>query len=181
MKRPFRLAVLAPSFVMLTVSLSAARDQGGQHFGTIMRWFRRGLPLAVEGIMLVGSARLAYTLLSNQGYFDRVPGPYDWLVGFGAPYSFEWVWGMVAGSAALLKGIGLFLCLTYRRDPVMLDLGYGIRMLGWLASCIVWGAFSASLSIWDPLALTSIASSCALGMALWGLLMGPAMPDDDIG
>lgn len=151
------------------------------HFGTVITWFRRGLPLAVEIIMLLGSARLAATLLTNQGYFERFPGPYGWLVSHGAPFSLEWVWGMAAGSSALLKALGIFLCLAYRREPIMLDLGYGVRLFGWLASCMVWGAFSFSLTVWDPLAYVSIASSCALGLALWGLLMGPAMPDEHLG
>ena len=166
---------------MVTVTIAVVRQRARQHCGSMMRWFRRGLPMAVEAIMLIGSARLAYTLLSNQDYFERFPGPYDWIVSHGPPYSFEWAWGMAAGVAALLKALGLFLCAFYRRDPVVRDLGYGVRLLGWLASFIVWGSFSLSFSIWDPFAYASIASSLGMGLAFWGLFIGPAMPDDDIG
>lgn len=164
--------------VMLAV---VERLQATKRVGAMMGWFRRGLPLAVEVMMLLGSGRLAVTLLGNQGYFERFPEAYSWLVGHGTPCSLEWFWGLLAAGSALLKALGIVVCLTYRRDQMMMDLGYGMRLFGWLGAALVWGAFSASLTVWDPLAYTSIASSLALALALWGLLMGPAMPDDDIG
>lgn len=169
------------TMVNVHVTIALVRAQAIGHLGSAMSWFRRGLPIAVELIMLLGSARLAVTLLGNQNYFERFPAVYDWLVGHGAPFCYEWFWGLLAGGAALLKAAGIALCLMYRRDPVMMDLGYGMRLFGWLASSIVWVSFSVCLTIWDPLAYASIASSCAMGLALWGLLMGPTMPDDEIG
>lgn len=168
------------TMVNVHVTFALIRHQTVERFGSVMTWFRRGLPIAVELIMLFGSARLAATLMANQNYFERFPDAYAWLTSHGAPFEYEWFWGLFAGGAALLKVVGLALCLIYRRDPVMADLGYGMRLFGWLASCLVWGAFSISLTVWDPLSYAAIASSCALALALWGLLMGPAMPDEDL-
>lgn len=168
------------TMVNVHVTLALARQQACGRFGSMMAWFRRGLPIAVELIMLLGSARLAITLLNNQGYFERFPDQYAWLVSHGSPFCFEWFWGLLAAGASVMKVMGLLLCMLFRRDPVMADLGYGMRLFGWLASCMVWGAFTMSLTIWEPLAYGSIASSCAFGLALWGLLMGPTMPDDDV-
>jgi hypothetical protein len=142
-------------------------------FLAVKRW----MPLLLEIAVTLASFRMALILLSNQGYFERFPNFFGWLVRNTIPY--EWAWGALAMGAALCKAVGMIF-LVGRRNPRFEDAAFLLREAGWGAGCVFWAFMFTTITLGDPESLGSCLTLSMFLLSAGGMAMGPSMPEDPL-
>ena len=137
----------------------------------IFEWARGHAVLGFEVGAIIMSCMAARVLLTDQQYFDRKPA-FQWITLHMTGQ--EWVWGIIAALAALLKAVGL-LC-SFARSEETVEYAFIAREIGWGLSAFFWTCLGLSTWIWEPGNITA-GNTMLIGVFSFGMaFMGPVMP-----
>lgn len=133
---------------------------------------RAYVPLGFEVGMCALSARTAYILLSDQGYFEAHEQLFRAMMHV-IPQ--EWRWGALAAVACALKLMGFLGFFAGSERAV--ERAFLMRAAGWALSAVLWTSLGATYLLADPWTIGSGAILLLGVFSLGMVLAGPVMPD----
>ena len=129
-------------------------------------------PVAFELGVCAASYRAAYILLMDPDYFSRREQAFAWVSHIIAS---EWVWGVLALIAALLKTIGFFGFFSKTENQI--ETIFLLRAMGWAMSAVIWTCMGISFLTWRSGQIDS-GSTLLLGVLCIGMVLaGPVYPE----